>query len=102
MKGQGRKPIIQRADRIAYVLGRKLTRQTDVHAMHDQILLAMTVAVHAEVGALALYVPEDAALQIVSTIGYPPSIVQHLRLNAAAEVIGRVYAACMQFLMSAT
>src|SRR5260370_34239764 len=92
MKGQGRKPIIQRADRIAYVLGRKLTRQTDVHAMHDQILRAMTGAVDAEVGALALYVPEDASLQIVSTIGYPRPIDENLRLNSRRGVIGPVYA----------
>jgi diguanylate cyclase (GGDEF)-like protein len=70
--------------------------------MHDQILRAMTVAVDAEVGALALYVPEDAALQIVSTIGYPRSIVEHLRLNAGEGVIGRVYASGREFLMSET
>lgn len=100
MKRQQRPAVLQRADRIAYILGRRLTRLTDAARVHEEIVRAMTWTVRAEVGALALYDPEHAALQIVSTVGYPRAIVEHLRLKPGEGVIGHVFSYGLPFLAS--
>jgi diguanylate cyclase (GGDEF)-like protein len=51
----------------------------------------MARAVSAEIGALAVYLPQENSLAITATIGYPAVLVEHVRLAPGDGVIGRVF-----------
>jgi diguanylate cyclase (GGDEF)-like protein len=92
MTREQRAASVARADRIAYVLGRRLSVLSRPQDVYDRIVTAMARAARAEIGALALYLPDERALRIVSTAGYPHAIVDHVRLQPGEGIIGRVFA----------
>src|SRR5438874_1262149 len=62
---------------------------------------AAAACVKSDFAALALFVPEDGTLRIVSTHGYPQAIVEHIRLEPGEGVIGRVFASRRRFFAGA-
>jgi diguanylate cyclase (GGDEF)-like protein len=96
-----RTATLVRAERIAHLLGRRLARLTDPDRIHAAITRAAAAAVKSDVAALALFVPEEGTLRIVSTYGYPQAIVEHVRLEPGEGVIGRVFASGRTFFAGA-
>ena len=101
MKQVQRRRAIERAGRIAYILGRRLSPLTDADRIYTEIVRAAARVSGAELATLALYAPEERALRIVSTFGYPHAIVEHLRLEPGEALIGRVYATRQPFFAGA-
>lgn len=92
----------RRAMHAAFSLGRRLTRTTDSALTHRAIVSGMASAVHATLGALALFSRADGALRIVATHGYPESIVDHIRIQPGEGILGRVFATGRPLLMGRT
>jgi diguanylate cyclase (GGDEF)-like protein len=101
MTRRERTVALARAERIAYLLGRRCARLTDPERIHHDIAHAAAAAVNADLAALALFVPEEGTLRIVSTHGYPQMIVEHVRLEPREGVIGRVFASRRPFFAGA-
>ncbi len=70
---------------------RALLGIADSTTLHRAIVEHMARAVGAEIGALAVYVPQENSLAITATIGYPAVLVEHVRLAPGEGVIGRVF-----------
>jgi diguanylate cyclase (GGDEF)-like protein len=96
-----RAATLARAERIGYLLGRRVARASDPEQIHGYIVRAAAAAVRSDFAALALFVPEDGTLKIVSTHGYPQTIVEHVRLQPGEGVIGRVFASRRSFFAGA-
>ena len=96
-----RATALARADRIGYLLGRRCARLTDPERIYHDIARAAAAAVHADLAALAVFVPDEGTLRIVSTHGYPQMIVEHVRLEPGEGVIGRVFASRRPFFAGA-
>jgi diguanylate cyclase (GGDEF)-like protein len=75
--------------RLHYQMMRRLTRVRGVAAVSDLILRHAARAVHARMGALAV-ARADAHATIAATYGYPRALVEHVRIEPGAGVIGRV------------
>ena len=80
-----------RFQRRLHAFARRLARETDSARLNTLILRSLASQVGARTGALAIQVPADDALAIVATLGYPISLVEHLRIRSGEGVIGRVY-----------
>jgi diguanylate cyclase (GGDEF)-like protein len=96
-----REATLARAERIGYLLGRRLARLTDPEQIYRYITRAAVTAVRSDFAALALFVPDEGTLRIVSTQGYPQTIVEHLRVQPGEGVIGRVFASRRPFFAGA-
>jgi diguanylate cyclase (GGDEF)-like protein len=70
----------------------RLAREDDGTRLNSLVLRTVASQVHARTGALAMFSAADEALAIVTTLGYPLSIVEHLRIRPGDGLIGRVYA----------
>jgi len=80
-----------RFQRRLHAFARRLARENDTARIHALVLQSVAAQVGARTGALATYNPDDDALAIVTTLGYPISIVEHLRIRCGEGIIGRVY-----------
>jgi diguanylate cyclase (GGDEF)-like protein len=96
-----RAAALARAERIGYLLGRRSARLTDPERIYHDIARAAAAAVKADLAALALFVPDEGTLRIVSTFGYPQMIVEHVRLEPGEGVMGRVFASRRPFFAGA-
>lgn len=65
---------------------------SDSATLHRVILEHMARAVGAEIGALAVFLPQENSLAITATYGYPAVVVEHVRLAPGEGVLGRVFA----------
>lgn len=74
-----------------HAFNRRLTREYTQERLTSLVLKTLARQVRAETGALALYCPAEDALAIVATVGYPSSIVEHLRIQPGEGLIGGVY-----------
>lgn len=84
------------ADRRAESVGhfsRALLAISDSSTLQRVILEHMARAVGAEIGALAVFLPQENSLAITATYGYPSVLVEHVRLVPGEGVLGRVFAA---------
>lgn len=81
----------RRADRIER-FSRALVAISDSATIHRTIVEEMARAVDAEIGAMAVYVPQENGLVITATHGYPPVLVEHVRIAPGEGVLGRVFA----------
>jgi len=82
---------LQKATRLASILGQRLIRTSDDAAVEQMIIRALVSAVDAQCGALALVVPQEGVLRIVATEGYPHAIVEHIRIGPGEGILGRVF-----------
>jgi diguanylate cyclase (GGDEF)-like protein len=83
------------ADRRSESIGhfsRALLAISDSATLQNVILEHMARAVDAEIGALAVFLPQENSLAITATYGYPAVLVEHLRLAPGEGVLGRVFA----------
>ena len=71
---------------------RALLAISDSVTLQRVILEHMARAVDAEIGALAVFVPQENSLVITATCGYPSVLVEHVRLAPGEGVLGRVFA----------
>ncbi len=86
-----RSEYANRFQRRLHAFACRLARETDSARLNALILQSLASQVGARTGALAIYHAPDDALAIVATLGYPISIVEHLRIRSGDGVIGRVY-----------
>jgi diguanylate cyclase (GGDEF)-like protein len=82
-----------RADRrrLAQQLARSLARVRGSQTVWNAVVEKMAQAVDARTGALAVPDSTERHLQIVSTYGYPRELVEHLRIDPGAGVVGAVF-----------
>jgi diguanylate cyclase (GGDEF)-like protein len=82
-----------RADRrrAAHQLSRSLARLRGPEAVWTAVLTRMAEAVDARLAALAVPDSTDRHLQVVSTLGYPLELVEHLRIDPGVGVMGSVF-----------
>jgi diguanylate cyclase (GGDEF)-like protein len=80
-----------RAARLHYRMMQRLARVSGLTAVGDTILRHAAGAVAARLGALAVTRAGDLEeASIVSTFGYPRALVEHVRIEPGAGVIGTV------------
>ncbi len=82
---------LQKAARLAFLLGQRLIRTSDDARVQQTIIRTLVCAVDAQCGALALVVPHEGVLRIVATDGYPHAIVEHIRIGPGEGILGRVF-----------
>jgi diguanylate cyclase (GGDEF)-like protein len=70
---------------------RALVHCPDAASLHSLIVETMARAVRAEIGAIALPVPGEAALGVTATYGYPSVVVEHVRQAPGEGILGRVF-----------
>jgi diguanylate cyclase (GGDEF)-like protein len=83
--------VARRFEGRLYAFTRRLARESDPLRIHSLVLRTLAAQVQARTGALALYRPDENALAIATTIGYPSSIVEHLRIAPGEGILGRVF-----------
>ena len=81
-----------RLSRRVYAFSRRLARETHPDRVHALVLRTLAVQTGAQTAALATYSEGDEGLAIVATIGYPRSIVEHIRITPGEGIIGRAFA----------
>ena len=82
------------ADRRSESIGhfsRALLAISDSSTLHGVIVEHMARAVGAEIGALAVLLPQENTLAVIATYGYPSVLVEHVRLAPGEGVLGRVF-----------
>ena len=84
--------FVRRFERRLYAFSRRLARETDPHRVHALILRTLAAQVRARIGVLATYRPQEEALAVAATVGYPSAIVEHLRIAPGEGILGRVFA----------
>ena len=85
----------QRCERLVadlYGFSRRIGQLTDLVPLSEFVLKSVAERVRADQGALALLDQADGRLSIVATRGYPPVLVEDLRISPGAGVIGQVFA----------
>ena len=80
---QDRAEYASRFQRRLHAFARRLAREHDAARVNSLVLRSIASQVGARTGALATFRPGDDALAIVTTLGYPISIVEHLRFIPA-------------------
>jgi diguanylate cyclase (GGDEF)-like protein len=81
----------RRFERKLHAFTRRLAREDDSARLGALVLRTLASQVQARTGALATFSAPDEALAIVATLGYPLSLVEHLRIRAGEGIIGRAY-----------
>src|SRR5206468_10342886 len=86
-------PVASPARRIvtAASFARRLARVNDEERLHQVIVDTLAKAVDAQQASIAVYDPEQHALVIRATHGYPAVLVRHLRFHPDSGIIGSVY-----------
>lgn len=90
----------RRLQRRLYGLARRLTSPHTNGRLAELVLKTMCAQTRARIGALARWIPADEALAITGTVGYPTSVVEHLRLRPNEGILGEVYASRRPVLVS--
>jgi diguanylate cyclase (GGDEF)-like protein len=90
--GRERLQYDRRFQRRLYAFTQRLARLEDTAQIQALILRTLAAHVSAGTGAIATYCPADRALAITATVGYPLSLVEHLRIQSGEGLIGRAYA----------
>jgi diguanylate cyclase (GGDEF)-like protein len=80
-----------RFQRRLHKFARRLASELDSARLNALVLQSIASQVGARTAALAIPTCADDTLAIVATLGYPISIVEHLRIRPGEGVIGRVY-----------
>ncbi len=89
----------ERRLRRLHVFTQRLARANQDN-LHQLIVDTVTTAVGARIGSLAVYSPDDDALRITATHGYPAAMVQHVRAAAGVGVLGKVFTSRKPLLVS--
>jgi len=81
----------ERLLRRSHIFARRLT-QVSQQELHQMIVDTIARAVGAEMGCLAVRLPEEGVLGIKATCGYPAVLVEHVRVPSGFGVLGAVFA----------
>jgi diguanylate cyclase (GGDEF)-like protein len=76
---------------LVHRLAHRVAQAKDAAELYSRIIDAMTSAVNARIGALAVPLPPEHRLAIVATSGYRRELVEHLRIEPGAGILGAVY-----------
>ena len=91
VSNQERAHTDRRFHRRLYGLTRRLASSTETLDISSILLRAVASLVEAEIGAVAVFSEVEGVLAITSTVGYPSSVVEHLRIYPGEGLLGRVY-----------
>jgi len=80
-----------RFQRRLHAFTHRLARETDTDRLNSLVLKTLASQVRAQTGALATFDHAERALAIVATLGYPFSLVEHLRIAPGEGLLGRAY-----------
>ncbi len=86
------RPASETIARLHYRMMHRLARVTGLLRVSETILRYAASAVDARLGALAVSPAGDHRASIVATHGYPRTLVEHVRIEPGAGVIGSVMA----------
>jgi len=86
------RPASETVARLHYRMMHRLARVTGLLRVSETILRYAANAVDARLGALAVAQAGDNRASIVATHGYPRALVEHVRIEPGAGVIGSVIA----------
>jgi diguanylate cyclase (GGDEF)-like protein len=86
------RPASETVARLHYRMMYRLARVTGLLRVSETILRYAASAVDARLGALAVAQAGDNRASIVATHGYPRALVEHVRIEPGAGVIGSVIA----------
>jgi len=81
-----------RVGQILYRMTREVARATTTDVVAQAIVRHAASAVRARIGALAMKMPGADDVSIVATFGYSLRLVEHVRIEPGAGVIGKVMA----------
>ena len=84
-----------------YAFVRRLTRVTETGHTHKCILNAIAREVRAQTAAFATYSEPEEALVITATRGYPPAIVDHVRIHPGEGIIGHAFVSARPLIVQA-
>jgi diguanylate cyclase (GGDEF)-like protein len=82
---------VLRSRAASHRLARRLAGAAGVGQVGETAVRAVARAVGARIVSLAVSDPDGRRLTIVSTYGYPRTLVEHLRIAPGVGVVGRVY-----------
>jgi diguanylate cyclase (GGDEF)-like protein len=82
----------RRFRRRLYGFSRRLASRVGADNLPELVLRTLVAQTRARIGVIAGWVPEDRALAIAATLGYPKAIVEHLRIRPGEGILGTVYA----------
>jgi diguanylate cyclase (GGDEF)-like protein len=91
-RARGARPASETVARLHYRMMHRLARVTGLLRVSETILRYAASAVDARLGALAVAQAGDNRASIVATHGYPRALVEHVRIEPGAGVIGSVIA----------
>jgi hypothetical protein len=80
-----------RFQRKLHAFTHRLARESNSDRLNSLVLRSIASQVLARTGAVAVFSESDNALAIVETLGYPLSLVEHLRIAVGEGLFGRVY-----------
>jgi diguanylate cyclase (GGDEF)-like protein len=86
------RPASETVARLHYRMMHRLARVSGLLRVSETVLRYAAGAVNARLGALAVAQPGDNRASIVATYGYPRALVEHVRIEPGAGVIGSVMA----------
>ncbi len=91
-RARSARPASESVARLHYRMMHRLARVTGLLRVSETILRYAANAVDARLGALAVAQAGDNRASIVATHGYPRALVEHVRIEPGAGVIGSVIA----------
>jgi diguanylate cyclase (GGDEF)-like protein len=80
-----------RFQRRLHAFSHRLSREKNASRMNSLVLRTLASQVDAHTGALATFDPVENALAIVATLGYPFSLVEHIRIQPGDGLLGGAY-----------
>jgi len=76
----------------AHAFARKLTQLSGDRTLYQCIVDTAAQMTDARLGGLSMYQPQEGALAMAATYGYPPESVGHVRIVPGSGIIGGVFA----------
>lgn len=87
-----REEYTSRLERRLHAFNRRLAREHVDARLNSLVLRTVAAQVNARTASLAVFDEADNALAIVATVGYPLSIVGHIRIPSGEGLIGSAHA----------
>ena len=78
--------------RSLYLFARRLASKGGGSRTHEFLLRTLAHEIGARTGSFAAYVESERALAITATLGYPLSLVEHLRIPVGSGILGETFA----------
>jgi diguanylate cyclase (GGDEF)-like protein len=86
----------------AHAFARKLTQLSGDRTLHQCIVDTAAQMTDAQLAGLSMYQPQEGALAVAATYGYPSESVGHVRIVPGSGIIGGVFASKKPLLVQDT